>query len=228
MPGKAVDPQELARYHLFSVLERDQLARVQAATRILRPLRGEVLFTQGEPARQFFLVRAGAMKLSLLSREGVEKVVEVIRPGQFFAEAVAFMETGRYPVNAEALEDSELLAFDNAVFKTLILESRPLALRLLAALSRRMHALLNEIDELTLHNATYRTVAYLLNQAREQGSATGVALTIPKQVIASRLSITPETFSRIQARLKEQGLIRIEGDGIILLDTERLRALLEE
>lgn len=217
----------LRRLHLFSALDEAQLARVRDGMREIELARGERLFDQGEEARHFFLLRTGQIKLALLSREGEEKVVEMIGPGQFFAEAVMFMQGGRYPVTAEALADSGVLAFDNATFKALLAESPPLALKLLAAMSRRMHGLLNEIDELTLHNATYRFVTYLLARAGEQGGGAQVDLAAPKQVLASRLSIKPETLSRILARLKEEGLLREEGERLVLPDLAGLRALLE-
>jgi CRP/FNR family transcriptional regulator, dissimilatory nitrate respiration regulator len=217
--------QPLHRVHLFEPLNAEQLARVRDSTHEIRLQAGQPLFSQGDPARHFFMVLEGSLKLFLLSREGEEKVIELVSPDQFFAEAVMFMEHGRYPVNASALTESRLLAFDNHTFLELLQESRELTLRVLAAMSRRLHALVREIDELTLHNATYRFVTYLLQQERTAG--TRVDLPLPKQIIASRLSIKPETLSRILARLREQGLVEVAGESITLIDEPALRTLLE-
>jgi len=151
-------------------------------------------------------------------------VIEVITPGNSFAEAVMFMEPAGYPVNASAVSDTRLLAFENRVFLDLLEESPALTRKLLATLSRRLHALLQEIDELSLHNATYRLVTYLLQQDRTGGH---IDLSVPKQLVASRLSIKPETLSRILARLRERGLVQIDGEHITLLDEPGLRAELE-
>lgn len=215
----------LHKLHFFEPLNAEQLARVRESTREIRLQAGEFLFSQGDPARHFFMVLEGSLKLFLLSREGEEKVIELVSPDQFFAEAVMFMEHGRYPVNASALTESRLLAFDNHTLLQLLHESRELTLRVLAAMSRRLHALVREIDELTLHNATYRFVTYLLQQERTAG--TRVDLPLPKQIIASRLSIKPETLSRILARLREQGLVEVAGDSITLIDEAALSTLLE-
>jgi len=215
----------LHQVHLFEPLNAEQLARMRESTREIRLQAGQSLFSQGEPARHFFMVLEGSLKLFLLSREGEEKVIELVSPDQFFAEAVMFMEHGRYPVNASALTESRLLAFDNRTFLELLQESRELTLRVLAAMSRRLHALVREIDELTLHNATYRFVTYLLQQERTAG--TRVDLPLPKQIIASRLSIKPETLSRILARLREQGLVEVAGESITLINEPALRTLLE-
>lgn len=212
---------------LFAELDEVQLARVVASAVPRRVARGARLFTQGDPARHFFLVREGTVKLFLLSRDGSEKVIEILREGDLFAEAVMFMEGHRYPVSAEALADSELLAFDNAVFIETLHKSPDLAFKALGALSRRMHGLLQEIDDLTLHNATWRLVGWVLAEAERGGSEGEFTLSIPKQVIASRLSIKPETLSRIFARLRDDGLIHVEGEHLEILDRAGLKKLLE-
>lgn len=215
---------ELQRLPLFEPLTDAQLERVRNASRERSCIAGESLFAQGDEAGSFFMVRQGAIKLFLLSREGDEKVVEVIQAGQLFAEAVMFMEQRRYPVNASALTDTELVIFDHDTFLSLLSETPDLALKMLGSLSRRIHGLLSHIDELTLHNATYRLVAYLLSQSG--GEAGEVRLNLPKQIIASRLSMKPETLSRILARLRAQALVEVSGDTLLLKDKSGLRRLL--
>ncbi|MBK1672296.1 Crp/Fnr family transcriptional regulator [Ectothiorhodospira shaposhnikovii] len=215
---------ELQRLPLFEPLTDAQLERVRNASRERSCIAGESLFAQGDEAGSFFMVRQGAIKLFLLSREGDEKVVEVIQAGQLFAEAVMFMEQRRYPVNASALTDTELVIFDHDTFLSLLSETPDLALKMLGSLSRRIHGLLSHIDELTLHNATYRLVAYLLSQSG--GEAGEIRLNLPKQIIASRLSMKPETLSRILARLRAQALVEVSGDTLLLRDKSGLRRLL--
>ncbi|MCG5513636.1 Crp/Fnr family transcriptional regulator [Ectothiorhodospira shaposhnikovii] len=219
-----IQEAELQRLALFEPLTTAQLERIRGAAREKRCLAGEPLFSQGDAARHFFLVRQGAIKLFLLSRDGDEKVVEVIQTGQLFAEAVMFMEQRRYPVNATALADTELVIFDHDTFLSLLAEAPDLALKMLGSLSRRVHGLLSHIDELTLHNATYRLVAYLLSQPRDDAGE--VRLDLPKQIIASRLSMKPETLSRILARLRTQALVEVSGETLLLKDRAGLRRLL--
>lgn len=218
-----IDP--LHQIHLFEPLSDEQRSRMRDSMREVHLRPGEVLFTQGDPARYFYLICVGAVKLFLLSREGEEKVIDVVPAGQMFAEAVMFMEHRRYPVSAGALAESRLLAFDNEVFLSLLGESPDLTLRLLGTMSRRLHQMVREIDELTLHNANYRFITYLLQQ--ERTGPNRVDLNVPKQVIASRLSIKPETLSRILSRLRDRGLIRVDGETITFTDEAGLRALLE-
>mgnify|MGYP001608760193 CR=1 FL=1 len=149
-----------------------------------------------------------------------------MRPGETFAEAVMFMGTqGRYPVNAEAVSDARLYAFSQKTFLALLQESSEACFGLLASMSRRLHMLVNQIESLTLQNATYRLVSYLLEQLPQDQSVSNVELATPKGVIASRLAIQPATLSRILAKLRQGGLIEVQGNHILVRDVQALRNL---
>lgn len=215
---------ELGRHYLFSALSSEDLDRVAATAEVHRLGKGDVLFQQGEKARRFFLVRSGQIKLYRLSPAGQEKVVDIMGPGRSFAEAVMFMQGGAYPVYAEALGDAEVISVDNEAFRETLRHSFDTCSRMMAAMSAHLHELVSEVEGLCLHNATFRVVSYLLQDAQ---TAQAVHLDLPKHVLAGRLSIKPETLSRILANLREEGLIEVRGQEIVLLDHAALRAHLQ-
>jgi CRP-like cAMP-binding protein len=217
---------EIAQTHLFSALTAEDLRQMVDSAQVRRLRRGERLFGQGEPASRFFLVRSGQVKLYRLSPVGQEKLIDIIGPGRTFAEAVMFMQGGSYPVFAEALGPTEVISFDNETFRDLIRHSVDSCFRLLATMSVQLQRLLGEIEGLSLHNATFRVITYLLNHAKETRGGTALRLDLPKSVLAARLSIKPETFSRILADLRHKGLITVQGQTITLRDRDGLRLLL--
>lgn len=219
-----LEPEAIAHQPLFEPLRSDQREQLLAAARVLALPQGEPLFQRGERARHFYLVLEGTMKLFLLSQEGEEKVVEVMQPGDTFAEAVMFMEAEAYPVNATALTPARVAAFPSAIFLQALRENPELALRMLGTVSRRLHALLRQINELSLQDAMQRVAAYIL-ALRPEG-ADRVELELPKQVIASRLGIKPETLSRTLGNLRDRGLLAVHGDTILLHDPAALQDLL--
>ncbi len=218
---------ELHGVYLFEALDDDQLNRVLRTTQKVKLPAKSLLFEAGQPADRFYLVHQGQMKLFSLSMDGDEKVMEIIHQGQTFAEAIMFMQVRRYPVSAEALVETELFSFDMNSFRRILEESQETCFRLMAGMSRRLRARIDEINNLTLHNATYRLVVFLLEQLPEGAiELAEIHLGTPKSVIASRLSIQPETFSRILTRLSNSGLIQVKGNDITLLDVQGLRDLL--
>lgn len=219
-PGDA----ELRGVYLFAGLDDTQLARVRQGMRQLHLNAGERLFDHGQRAEHFFLVCSGKIKLFRLSVDGNEKVIEIVQPGATFAEAVMFMEGRSYPVSAEAIEPSVALSFDNKTFLQLLRESTETCFRLMADVSMRLHQRLSEIDALTLKNASVRLISYILQLVpNDAGKSAEVQLSAPKNILASRLSIQPETFSRILHNLSQDKLISVDGKTIHIHDLEKLR-----
>lgn len=212
---------------LLQPLEEGDFDELVASCHAKQLTDNRILFEQGAPLTDIYLLISGSIKLLRLAPSGDEKVFEIIRPGQTFAEAVLFSGGARYPVSAVTVSPSVVVAIHAASFLTLLNSSNTLCLNLMAKLSQRLHWMVNEVDRLTLHNATFRLVCYLLSHISEdENDRRDVNLSVPKHVIASRLSITPETLSRSLKELSTQGLINLDGPQIDLVDIEKLRQLI--
>ncbi|MGN7612260.1 Crp/Fnr family transcriptional regulator [Magnetococcales bacterium HHB-1] len=207
---------------VFSSLSNSQWQKVVGQMRMILLAEGETLFEFGARADRFFVLFSGKIKLYRLSARGGEKILEIVSPKEFFAAAIMFMEAPRYPVAAEALSESVVFAFKNDLFLDVLRESPESCLRLLGDMSRRMRGMVMEINRLSLSNAAGRLVAYLIGRCEPQGLAE-VTIDVPKRVLAARLSIQPETFSRILSRLKKEGLIEERGKTITIPDVEGLQ-----
>ncbi|MCP3851979.1 MAG: Crp/Fnr family transcriptional regulator [Gammaproteobacteria bacterium] len=220
--------QELRQHYLFRRLSDDAFNHILEQSNLSSLKRNEMLFEQGNEASRFFLVRSGQIMLFQTSPEGNEKVVDIIGPGQTFAEAVMFMEGNRYPVNARSTNNTELFYFDNHIFTEELQKSNSLCFAMMADMSTRLKGLLTEISELTIYNAKHRLISYLLGHINDLQEQPTVKLTATKTMIASRLSITPETFSRILSKLRKEGLIRIEDETITLVQPDKLKEIIGE
>lgn len=220
-----IHPDSLAPIYLFHALDDSQRAAMARVTERITLRQGRRLFNQGDEIKRFFYVETGHMKLYRLSADGDEKIIDLVGPGRTFAEAVVFMERqSGYPVNAEAIESTQLLGFDAGTFLDLLKQSNESCLALLGVMARRLRFQVNEIDRLALQNATARFIGYILNPGDEEiFDGKRINLNAPKNVLASRLSIQPETFSRILSRLSNAGLIKVEKQAITLLDVKGLR-----
>ncbi|MGR9046142.1 MAG: Crp/Fnr family transcriptional regulator [Gammaproteobacteria bacterium] len=214
----------LRQHYLFSSLDDDQLNRVLTSVQALWLAEDEHLFHFGDQARYFYLLRTGQIQLYRLSPGGEEKVIEIIQPGQTFAEAVMFFKSGIYPVSAKAVLTSELWRIEMSVFLGLLQESNELCLRLLGGMSRRLHGAIQDIDQLTLQNASMRVIQLLLQSAPDpNANRYSLELETPKQILASRLSVRPETFSRILQQLSRKGLITVQGKTVEVLNVKALQ-----
>jgi CRP-like cAMP-binding protein len=223
-------PRFLARLPLFCDLDPAEIQRLAAGCHFRRLDRGEMVFRVGEPCEYFYVVVTGQVKLSVISPGGQEKVIELIGPGASFAEALVFL--GRpCLVNAQVLGDSLLLSVARETIVTEIQRDGRLAMRMLAGLSRRLHGLVHDVQAYALQNGVQRVIGYLLRDQDGQppedspsGEAVTVSLPVSKATVASRLSLTPEYFSRVLRELEEAGLIEVDKRDIRLLDPKRLAA----
>ncbi len=212
--------EELKTAPLLARLSKDQLERVsQHAVRVALGSE-QILFSQGDPAERFYLVLSGQIQLFRLSPGGAEKVIELVSPGQTFAEALMFLNAPRYPVCAGALSPTELISLDARDFVQMLRESVETCFLMLGSLSQRLRGLIGEIDNLTMHTASSRVARYLLAKAPPDGQM--IKLDVRKGVLASRLSIQPETFSRVVKDLGVQGVIDVHGAQVTILDRAAL------
>ena len=220
--GRSRVHELLSHAPLFRGLADPDLARIASGTREVRVARGEPVFHRGDPCEGFHVVAFGQVKLSLVSPAGDEKVVEIIGPGMSFGEALMF--AGRpYIVSATALADCLLLHVNKATLFAEIDRDPALARRMLGSLSMRMHMLMKDVEAFSLHSATQRVIGYLA-RLEEEGGDHRVTLPAQKTLVASRLNLTPEYFSRILHEMAARRLIRIDGRDIEVLDPEGLRA----
>jgi CRP-like cAMP-binding protein len=215
----------LARLPLFAELEASELERIAAHTQRIELTRGGILFRLGDQPQGFHVTVHGRVKLSFTSPRGDEKVVDVIGPGQSFGEAVMFVSRP-YPVTATALGDALVLFVGRqVVFDELARDAR-FAARMIAGLSRRIHGLMADLEANSMHSGTQRVIGFLLRDCGESVEDDALELTLPvsKGVVASRLSITQEHFSRILHDLSAQGLISVDGRTIRVPSVALLQA----
>lgn len=218
-------PAVLRRMPMFHEVSAEQIDRLAASAREKRLQKGEMLFQKGDPAKGFYIVVLGQIKLGFSSVQGNEKVVDILGPQQTFGEAVMFLDR-TYPVFAQALTDTLLLHVSQGVVFELLETDVSFARHLLAGLSMRLHSLVQDVEALSLRSSAQRLIGYLLQQCGDCGDAAEqlqCELPTSKQIIASRLNLTPETFSRILHDLSSAGLISVHGRQIEIHNLPRLR-----
>jgi CRP-like cAMP-binding protein len=216
----------LANLPLFKEAAPEEIDRIAQGTRSVHASRGETLFHKGDMPEGFHLVVYGQVKLAFISPQGADKVVEIIGPGMSFGEAVMFLESP-HVVYAQTLADSLLLHVSKTVVFNELEHNAKFARKMLGGLSRRLHGIISDVEAYCMHSGAQRVIGYLLRDAEQAAGSPQVDVMLPtnKGVIASRLNLTPQHFSRILHELTEAGLVSVEGRTIHIADVERLRAV---
>lgn len=188
--------------------------------------KGAVIFRQGDPAAAFFAVIAGWVKLYRTTPDGLDIVLHVFKTGETFAEAAMFLG-GEYPASAQAVTQVRLLRIDGAVFRTRIRERPELALSMLASASHQLKSLVEQVEQIRVRSAPQRIAEFILSLApgRDTGPAE-IEFPFEKNLLANRLGMKPESFSRALAKLRPCGLT-VEKEIIKIADIARLRRFVD-
>lgn len=213
---------------LFSGLNDADLASLAAITVRRSFAKGETLFSEGDEATGFYLLVEGHLKLCRVSPDGREKVLHFVRPGETFAEA-AFFGDGRYPAESRALEAGEALFLPRQGFMNLMEKNPQFALNLVVSLSLSLRRFARQIEELTFADVASRLASFLVKRAAEKSTSyngiTYLELGIKKGELAAQLGTANETVSRTFRKLKEEGVIELEGRKVTILQMDRLQQL---
>lgn len=208
---------------LFGNLDLASVARLLQGARVIEVERGTMIFAQGDPADRLFAVLDGWVKLARETSTGQESVIAVFGRGDSFAEAAAF-QGGRFPVDAVVVERARLLVIPAQRFLGHLREQPEIAFNILAAMSRHLRALVRQVEQLSTRTTVERVAGFLLSLSDDETGSNTLRLPLDKALIAGRLGMRPETFSRALARLRTEGIEEV--DGVVrVADTARLRRL---
>jgi CRP/FNR family transcriptional regulator len=215
---------------LFGELPAARRRDLAEVMHLRRFVAGEVLFQQNEAAEGFYILLCGRVRILRFGGGGREQVLHVLAAGETCGEVPVFQ--GRaYPATAVAEGEVEALYVPGAAFLELGRAEPDLLLDLLAVLSGRLRRFVGLIDDLSLKEVSARLAKYLLD-LRVHGRAGGrsaeaetVGLPEAKAVLARRLGTLPETLSRMFRKLRDRGVIEVDGRSVRLLDPDALAAL---
>ena len=220
--------ESLKKSLLFSGLDDGHLEEVAAIVSRRSFAKGETLFAEGDTANGFYLLAFGSMKLCKVSPDGKEKVLHFVHPGETFAEA-AFFGDGRYPAEARALEKGEALFFPREAFMGLLERNPRFSLNLIVSLSLLLRRFARQIEELSFAEVPSRLATYLIELAERKSTTfqgkTYLDLDMKKGELASRLGTVSETLSRTFRKLKEEGILEVEGSRVLIHSMDRLHGL---
>jgi CRP-like cAMP-binding protein len=214
------DLEILWRVPLFAGLEKPHLDGLLHDVSVRDHPKGQLLFQQGDTANRFYVVLGGWVKIFRLTPDGDQAVMGLFARGESFAEAAMFMG-GRFPANAEVVEQARLLRVESGPFEKRLHAEPEIAVAMLASVSKRMHYLVGQIEQLQVRSGTQRVADFLLKLCPDQEGPAEILLPYDKTLIASRLGMKPESFSRALARLRDLG-VRTEHSHVSITDAVTL------
>lgn len=224
-PGKRAPADAatlLARMPLLAHLPEESVARLAKGATELAFERGDAVFHHGTVPTGLYFVASGSVKLIAQGADGRDKIIDLFGPGHMFGEAGVFMHS-TYRAWAQAVVRCSLVHVSREQVLAAVAQDPGLARWMLAEVSARVQKMIDLICTQSATLAAGRVAAYLLELAESSPQAPWIDFPAPKGAVASLLSLTQETFSRIMRRLCDEGLIAMSGRTVHILDMEALR-----
>ena len=182
--------------------------------------KGAVLFQRGDPADAFYFILDGWVKIYRMSPVGTETIFSIFTRGESFAEAAMF-NGGTYPVDAETITSCRLLPIYADNFRSLVHDEPDLALAMLASTSKHLKYLVEQIEQIKLLSAPRRIAGFLIGLCSSTEGPCTVTLPFEKSLIANRLGMQPESFSRAVLKLRPMGVV-VEREYVTIADVAKL------
>ena len=207
---------------LFKTCEEQFFTKTASSANTQKHGKGKILFLHGDDAEHFFYIKSGWVKLFRETLDGTQAVVDIFTRGHIFGDTSIF-EDGLYPYSAEVVESAEIISLPLAPLKAEIESNSTFAYSMLNSMAKYRRQQDREIEHRSIQNASQRIGCFLLRltQQNEDGRVQ-IHLPYDKMLVASRLGMQPETFSRALKKLQQETDIEVKGATITMKSLDNL------
>ena len=217
----ATTEQELRQYPLFRNCSDSFFTDMANDAHVLKTSKGQVLFLHDDPAERFYYISSGWVKLFRETLDGAQAVVDVFTRGNIIGEGALF-EDNIYPYTAEVVEAGSLMSLSLSILNRELQSNNQFTNDMLGFIARNKRQKDKEIEHISLQNAPQRIGCFLLGFLNKTEGGATIHLPYDKTLVASRLGMQPETFSRALGKLKVSTGINVKGATIEVSDIETL------
>ena len=189
--------------------------------------RGDVLFREGEPGREMYVIQAGRVNITKKVRE-TEKILATLGAGEFFGE-MAILNNKPRSAGAAMADDGKLLVIDPKTFEAMIRGNVEIAVRLIKKLSDRLQEADEQIENLLLRDPNSRVVHHLLQNAVKRGKDTpqGKLVAVNLNELHGRMGLTPDQVQEAVNKTAKARIIAVVPEGVVVPDTGKMQKYLD-
>jgi CRP/FNR family cyclic AMP-dependent transcriptional regulator len=224
--GSPVTDDTLRQAPLFSGLDDEAAAALEASMAPASLRRGEILFNEGDDGNQLYVVIDGKIKLGRTSPDGRENLLAILGPGQMFGE-LSFFDPGPRSATATAVTDVELKSLGHEALSPVLVAHPDVAHALLNQLAGRLRRTNEVVGDLVFSDVPGRVAKALLDLAsrfgRRADDGVHVNHDLTQEELAQLVGASRETVNKALADFASRGWLRLEPRSVVILDLERLQ-----
>jgi len=219
---------DIKKVSIFNTLTTEEVKELSRYLLTETFTKKESIFSEGDPSEWLYIVKTGKAKITKLSNDGKEIILEIISPHEMFG-GIAVVRGFPYPANAVAMEDSEVLKISRKNLLSLMDKLPNLMYCMAVNIGDRIKDTHETLKSIALEKVESRIASLLIKLSEKSGEkvAEGVAINmkLTKQDIAEMVGTTVETSIRTMSKLAKAGLVVSKSGKIVIRDLEKLRSL---
>ncbi|OGQ88745.1 MAG: hypothetical protein A2512_03845 [Deltaproteobacteria bacterium RIFOXYD12_FULL_56_24] len=218
----------LKNLDIFSHLREEEYQMLDQHSSMRAIKRGDILYLYGSSDKKLYMLKTGAVKITKLTPGGRELIIDIIKGGSLFGEMAAIEDRERDEA-AVVVEDGLLCELSRPDFERMQKMVPGLSIRVTKMIGFRRWKLENKLIDLLYGSVEQRLAKTILNLLDDfavphaEGYLLKVKLT--HQDFADLIASTRETVTATMSKLKNDGLLEVEGRYLIVRSLERLRKL---
>ena len=207
-----------SRIDLFASLDERELALIANASHRRSLVRNDLLFSEGDPATEMFVVISGRVAMARESFDGRESVLALMEPGDLFGEMPLFDHDSR-SADARALEPSEVLAVPYNVVVELYAERPELLWRVVTLLSNRLRNMDDALADAMFLDVPGRTAKRVLELS---GGRERFALPVTQEELAGMVGASRERVNKALSSFIRLGWLEHQDSDYVIANREAL------
>lgn len=219
----------LAGHPIFGTLAGAELDLLVRLMRVQRFAKGRTIFAKGDAGSSMMAVLAGTIKISTVTSEGKELVLNMIGVGQIFGE-IALLDAKPRTADAVALSDCQVAVVERRDFLPLLRANPDLSLRIITMLCGRLRRTNEQVESVMFMPLEVRLARALVRLASEQGGAEGrpaAAIVVTQRDLGQMIGMSRESTNKQLKAWQREGWVGIVKGGLELRDLEALASIAE-
>lgn len=210
--------QQARRYDELKDLEKN------SKTRVFK--KKDIIYRQGDFASYAYKIIKGKIKTYQINEDGKEFIIDILKDGDFLGENALIQDTDRTEF-AQALDETELSLIPRKDFQDLVFQNREVSAQFIKMLSQNLLAKEHNLMEMAYDTVRKRTADSLMKlyNTYQEKSDGKVSFEVTRADLASMVGTATESVIRILSEFKKDGLIKIEGGTIQILEPDELSAI---
>lgn len=220
---------DLKTCFLCQLCQEEWIPAVSAHRKTLQFKKGETIFKEGDLVKGIFFVYDGVVKIHKQWGNEKELIIRFAKKGDVFGHRGFGKET-YYPISATALEALTACYIDIPFFLSSLKMNYEFIFRLMNFYAAELQESERNMRNLA-HMPVKGRIANALLRLQEKFGATEegfIGITLSRQDLASYAGTTYETVFRLMNEFIEDGLVKVSGKDIGILNAARLEQTASE